>query len=268
MKTLKISQIQFEAKPTPQENCDQLEIFYNKALKFKPDLICTPECSNIITNNKKHLFHFANYQNNCPILIMSKNFAKKNKVHINIGSLLLKKKNQKRLVNRSFVIDQRGKIKSYYDKIHMFDVNIDKKEMHKESRSFQPGKKISLTVIKNIKFGLTICYDLRFPKLFRELAKKGAEVILSPAAFTVPTGKDHWEILTRARAIENSVFLIATNMCGTHHTNRQTYGHSVLVSPWGKLLKKGSKKPVILNTKINLNDVMKSRKRIPSLSHD
>ena len=148
------------------------------------------------------------------------------------------------------------------------DLNIDKKEMHKESHSFKPGKKITLTVINNIKIGLTICYDLRFPNLFRKLAKKGAEVILSPAAFTVPTGKDHWEILTRARAIENSVFIIATNMCGTHHTNRQTYGHSVLVSPWGKLLKKGFKKPIILNTKINLNDVMKSRIRIPSLSHD
>ncbi len=268
MKTLKISQIQFEAKSTPQENCNQLEIFYKKAFQYKPDLICTPECSNIITNDNKHLFKFANFQNECPILKMSKKFAKEHNVHINVGSLLLKKKNQKRLVNRSFVIDQNGKIKSYYDKIHMFDVNINSKEMHKESHSFKPGKKITLTKIKNIKFGLTICYDLRFPNLFRELAKKGAEVILSPAAFTVPTGKDHWEILTRARAIENNVFLIATNMCGTHHTKRKTYGHSVLVSPWGKLLKKGFKKQVILNTKIDLNDVVKSRKRIPSLSHD
>ena len=105
MKNLKISQIQFEAKPTPLENCDQLENFYKKALKFKPDLICTPECSNIITSDKKHLFKFANYQNDCPILKMSKEFANENNVYINIGSLLLKKKNEKRLVNRSFVID-------------------------------------------------------------------------------------------------------------------------------------------------------------------
>ena len=165
MKKLNISQIQFEAKSTPQENCDKLEFFYKKAINSKPDLICTPECSNIITNNKKHLFKFASYQKDCPILNMSKKFAKQNKVHINIGSLLLKKKNQKRLVNRSFVIDQNGKIKSYYDKIHMFDVKISKKETHAESESFKPGKKITLTKIKNVKFGLTICYDLRFPNL-------------------------------------------------------------------------------------------------------
>ncbi len=267
MKTLKISQIQFEAKPTPQENCDQLEIFYKKALKFKPDLICTPECSNIITTDKKHLFKYANFQNDCPILMMSKKFALKNKLCINIGSLLLKKKNQKRLVNRSFIIDTNGKIKSYYDKIHMFDVNISKNEKHKESTSFKPGKKIIITKIKKINFGLSICYDLRFPNLYRELAKRGAHIILSPAAFTVPSGKAHWEILTRARAIENTVFLIATNMCGTHHTNRKTYGHSVLVNPWGKLLNKGFKKSIILNTKINLQDVVDARKKIPSLKH-
>ena len=267
MKNIKISQIQFEAKPTPQENCHQLENYYKKALKFKPDLICTPECSNIITNDKKHLFKFSNYQNNCPILKMSKKIAKENKVYINIGSLLLRKKNQKRLVNRSFIIDDTGNIKSHYDKIHMFDVNINKNEKHKESESFKPGNKITITKIKKIKFGLSICYDLRFPNLYRELAKRGAEVILSPSAFTVPSGKDHWEILTRSRAIENTVFIIATNMCGTHHTKRKTYGHSVLVSPWGKLLNKGFKKPVILNTKIDLEDVSKVRKRIPSLNH-
>lgn len=268
MKYFKISQIQFEAKSTPQENCNQLEKFYKKSLKFKPDLICTPECSNIITNDRSHLYKFANYEKDCPVLIMSKKFAKKNKVFINIGSLLLKKNNQKRLVNRSFVIDQHGNVKSYYDKIHMFDVNINKKETHRESDSFKPGKKITLTTIKKIKFGLSICYDLRFPNLYRELAKRGAEVILSPSAFTVPSGKDHWEILTRSRAIENTVFIVATNMCGTHHTKRKTYGHSVLVSPWGKLLNKGLKKSVILNTKIDLEDVSKTRKRIPSLMYD
>ncbi len=267
MKNIKISQIQFEAKPTPQENCNQLEIFYERTLEFKPDLICTPECSNIITNDKEHLFRFANYQKDCPILKMSKKFAEKHKVYINIGSLLLKKKNQKRLVNRSFVIDPNGKIQSYYDKIHMFDVNINKNEKYRESASFKPGNKIKITKIKKINFGLTICYDLRFPNLYRDLAKKGAIIILSPAAFTVPTGKDHWEILTRARAIENNVFIVATNMCGTHHTKRKTYGHSVLVNPWGKLLKKGFKKQVILNTRIDLNEVRYARKRIPSLNN-
>ena len=193
---------------------------------------------------------------------------KKNRVFINIGSLLLKINNQKKLVNRSFLIDNTGKIKSYYDKIHMFDVKINKKETHKESDSFKSGKKITLSKLKNIKFGFTICYDLRFPNLFRHLAKKDAKLILMPAAFTVPTGRDHWEVLVRARAIENNVFIIATNMCGTHHTNRKTYGHSILVNPWGKILNQAFSKPAILNTKINLNKVEQSRKKIPSLLHD
>ncbi len=149
----------------------------------------------------------------------------------------------------------------------MFDVNINKKEIHKESYSFAAGKKIVSTNFKNIKLGFTICYDLRFPNLFRQLSKNGAKVILMPAAFTVPTGKDHWEILLRARAIENNAFIIATNMCGTHHSNRKTYGHSMLVNPWGKIINKAFDKPYILNTKINLNEVVEARKKIPSLSH-
>ena len=265
MKKLKISQIQFEAKSTPQENCDQLENFYRRSNRFKPDLICTPECSNIITNDKKHLYKFANFQEDCPILNMSRSFAKKNSVFINIGSLLLRIKNQKRLVNRSFLINKEGRIKSYYDKIHMFDVNISKKETHRESDSFKSGNRQVLSKIKNINFGFSICYDLRFPNLYRSLAKKGAEVLLLPAAFTVPTGRDHWEILIRARAIENNSFVVATNMCGTHHTNRKTYGHSILVNPWGKVIKRALNNPKILNSVIDLNEVKNSRNKIPSL---
>tara|TARA_Y100000996_G_scaffold105477_1_gene77337 strand:+ start:578 stop:1384 length:807 start_codon:yes stop_codon:yes gene_type:complete len=267
MRTIKISQIQFQANSTPDDNCRQLENYFKKALKYKPDIICTPECSNLITNDKKHLFKFSTYQKDCPILNMSKKFAKKNNLYINIGSLLLKVKNQKKLVNRSLLIDNDGSIKTYYDKIHMFDVKISKNESYMESASFKSGKKIKLIKFKNTKIGLTICYDLRFPNLFRELSKKGSEVILMPAAFTATTGKDHWEILVRARAIENNAYLIATNMCGIHHTNRKTYGHSLLVDPWGKILNKAFSKPKILNTKINLDRVREDRKKIPSLLH-
>ena len=267
MKKIKISQIQFEAQPTPDDNCIQLENFFYQAIKKKPDLICTPECSNIITNDKNHLFKFSNYQKDCPILNMSKKFAKRNKVFINLGSLLLKVHNKKKLVNRSFLIDKNGNIKTYYDKMHMFDVKINQKETYKESESFQFGKKIISSKIKKINFGFTICYDLRFPYLFRELAKRGAEVILMPAAFTVPTGKDHWEILVRARAIENNSFIIATNMCGTHHTNRKTYGHSLLVDPWGTIINKAFSKPDIITSIIDLAKVSKARKKIPSLYH-
>ncbi len=264
----KVSQIQFQAKQTPTLNSILLEKYYKKSLLFKPDLICTPECSNIITGDNKYLFNNVNYQNDCPVLKMTKTFAKKNNININIGSLLLKQQNKKKLINRSFLIDNYGKIKSFYNKIHMFDVNINLKETYKESHSFESGNKISLFNINKVKFGFTICYDLRFPLLFRSLVKKGAEIILMPAAFTVPTGKAHWETLIKARAIENSIFVIATNMCGTHHNKRKTYGHSAIIDPWGKILNMAKNKPKIINTVIDLNQIKKVRARIPSIYND
>ena len=236
-------------------------------LKFKPDLICTPECSNIITSDKNYLFKYTNYQDDCPIIKMACNFAKKNKININIGSLLLKVKNKKKLVNRSILINTKGSIQCFYDKIHLFDVDIDKKEKHRESHSFSKGKEIVSTKINGIKIGFSICYDLRFPNLYRTLAKNGVQIILIPSAFTVPTGKAHWEILVKARAIENSTFVIATNMCGTHHSGRKTYGYSLLCNPWGKIINKAYAKPKILNSTIDLQEIAQVRSKLPSIYH-
>ena len=199
---------------------------------------------------------------------MAKLYAKENTVNINIGSLLLKVINKKKLVNRSYLINNKGVIVKKYDKIHMFDVNISKKETHRESDTFEAGKNIGLLNINKINIGFTICYDLRFPNLFRKLAKRGAQIILMPAAFTVPSGKDHWEVMLRSRAIENSLFLVATGMCGNHHMNRKTYGHSLIVNPWGKVISKAKSKPKILNTNINLNEIEHARSKIPAILND
>ncbi len=268
MNKIKISQVQFTASHIPNLNSKILERNFNKALKSKPDLICTPECSNIITNDKNYLMSNAPYQNTCPVLDMTKNYAKKNNVNINLGSLLLKVKNQKKLVNRSFLINNFGIIKKYYDKIHMFDVEINQNEKHHESHSFKAGKKITFVKINNIKIGMTICYDLRFPSLYRNLAKMDCSIILVPAAFTRPTGKDHWEILNRSRAIENNIFIVATGMCGNHHMKRVTYGHSLLIDPWGKIINSTKNKPSIINSIINISEVKKIRKKIPSLNYE
>ena len=150
----------------------------------------------------------------------------------------------------------------------MFDVNISKKETHRESDTFEAGKNISLLNINKINIGFTICYDLRFPNLFRKLAKRGAQIILMPAAFTVPSGKDHWEVMLRSRAIENSLFVVATGMCGNHHTNRKTYGHSLLVNPWGKVIAKAKSRSKILNTNINLDEIEHARNKIPAILND
>ena len=268
MNKLKISQVQFQASHIPALNAKILEKSFNKTLKFKPHLICTPECSNMITNDKNYLITNAPYQNTCPVLKMAKDFAKKNKITINLGSLLLKIKNQRKLVNRSYFINNNGIVEKTYDKIHMFDVKINNKEKHQESFLFRAGNKITYTNINNLKIGMTICYDLRFPNLYRQLSKKDCSIILVPAAFTRPTGKDHWEILNRSRAIENNIFIVATGMCGNHHKKRKTYGYSLLVDPWGKIVNNTKNRPSILNSTINISEVKKIRKKIPSLKYE
>lgn len=268
MKIFKISQVQFEAKPTPLENCELLENYFTIAQKFKPDLICTPECSNIITSDKLHLLNYSTYQSDCPIIKMTKKFSKKNKVNINLGSLLLKVKGKKKMINRSIIINKYGKIQASYDKIHLFDVNINNKETHRESDFFSRGKNLKVTKVNGVNIGLSICYDLRFPIMYRKLAKKRAQIILIPSAFTVPSGKAHWKTLVRARAIENSLFIVATNMCGTHHTKRKTYGNSILYSPWGNLKNRCFSVPKILNSIIDLNEISAVRFKIPSIYND
>ena len=268
MNKLKISQIQFQAKATPDLNAKLLKKYFEKTLKFKPDLICTPECSNIITSDKKHLFKYATIQKDCPLIFEAKKFARLHNVNIHLGSLLLKIENKKKLVNRSILINQSGKIKIIYDKIHLFDVNINTIETHRESDSFINGKDLILSSISGIKIGFTICYDLRFPMLYRNLTKKGAQIIMIPSAFTIPTGKAHWQTLVKARAIENSLFVVATNMCGVHHSKRKTYGHSIICDPWGSVINKATTKPKILNTIIDLNLVKKIRNKIPAYLYD
>ena len=157
MKTLIISQIQFEAKSTPQKNAVLLKKYFEKTKKFNPNLICTPECSNIITSDINYLKKNTTFEKDCPIINMAQLYAKENNTNINIGSLLLKVKNKKKLVNRSFFINSKGKIVKKYDKIHMFDVNINQQETHRESDTFQAGKKIVLLNIDKIKIGFTIC---------------------------------------------------------------------------------------------------------------
>ena len=136
------------------------------------------------------------------------------------------------------------------------------------SNIFDLNNKVAIVTSPWGKIGLTICYDIRFPNLYRNLVKQGVKIILVPAAFTVPTGKDHWEILLRSRAIENTSFIIATGQCGKHHARRATYGHSMIVNPWGKIIIKGSYKPKVINAIIDMRDIENVRSRMPSINHD
>ena len=239
----------------------------NKAIDKGAFLISTPEVTNIISLDRQKLKRSVFLEKDDPFLIEFTKIAKKKSVWILLGSIVIKD-NKNKLYNRSYLINSKGNIECKYDKIHMFDVKINNKEKHQESSLFQAGNEITYAKIKNIKIGMTICYDLRFPNLYRQLSKKDCSIILVPAAFTRPTGKDHWEVLNRSRAIENNVFIVATGMCGNHHMKRRTYGYSLLVDPWGSIINSTKNKPAIINSTINISDVKKIRKKIPSLKYE
>ena len=165
-----------------------------------------------------------------------KTLAQKYDIIISVGSLLLRDTHSGKILNRSFLLDTDGKCLATYDKIHMFDANVGDGKVYKESEDFQAGEKVVTSKTSLAHIGLSICYDLRFPQMYRKMAQDGAEIILTPAAFTAKTGKAHWHVLQRARAIETGSFIIAAAQSGTHADGRQTYGHSLIVNPWGEII--------------------------------
>ena len=196
-----------------------------------------------------------------------KKIAKKYKRWILIGSLIIKVSKNK-LVNRSVLVDKTGKIRTYYDKIHMYDVALSKREKYFESKTFSAGKKIKSSNLPWGKLGLSICYDLRFPNMFRKLSKVGCDYISIPSAFTETTGKRHWHSLLKARAIENFCYIFAPAQGGTHYNGRKTFGHSMIVSPDGKILKELQKSEGVITVSIDPKLPKKLRSIIPSLKSD
>ena len=199
-----------------------------------------------------------------------KAMAKELKVWLLLGSLTLRSGDDAdtRMVNRSFLISNEGETIATYDKIHMFDVTLPDGKVIRESSAYRPGDKAVVVETPLGKVGLTICYDLRFPQLFRTLAQAGAQIITVPSSFQRQTGKVHWHALLQARAIENGCFIVAPAMCGEHAGNRQTFGHSLVVNPWGEVVADGGEGPGIVYAEIDLARVAKVRGMIPSLGHD
>jgi predicted amidohydrolase len=184
-----------------------------------------------------------------------------------IGSLAIKVSDTK-TANRSFLIDPRGRIAARYSKIHLFDVDLPSGEKYRESNTVAGGDSATLAETPWGKIGLTICYDLRFPQLYRALAKRGAFMLTVPSAFTETTGKAHWHVLLRARAIENGAFVLAPAQGGTHANGRQTYGHSLIVAPWGEVLAEAGTEPGVILADIDPAAAMDARARVPNLQHD
>ena len=233
------------------------------AIKKKSDLIITPEASSILSANREKIILHSYSMVNDPLIREVRRICKINKKWVLIGSLFIKVK--KKIKNRSIMINPNGKIEGYYDKINMFDAQLSKKEIHSESSFFSAGKKLKFIDLPWGRLGLTICYDLRFPELYRKLSKKKLNFISIPAAFTKITGKKHWITLLRARAIENFCYIFAPAQTGRNNLKRETYGHSAIISPDGKILKIKKKDEGIIYSDIDPQLSMKLRKRIPSL---
>ncbi len=237
-----------------------------EAAKQGAELIITPEMTTLLERNSEGLFEKAKTENEDISLAIFSKLAAELHVDLVIGSIPIKISAQ-RCANRSYFITHNGKIAAHYDKIHMFDVQLATREVYKESKNFQAGDKAVIIETEAYNLGLSICYDLRFPELFRDLALNGAEIISVPAAFTVPTGKAHWHTLLRARAIETGCFILAAAQNGSHEDGRETYGHSLIVNPWGEVIAEKESGTGFIMAELDLALVEDTRNKIPSLKH-
>ncbi len=260
---MKVACIQLSSGENYKKNIEDIIKFINQAIKKKSDLIITPETSSIITSDKKILFKYSFKMANDPLIIKIKKISKQYKKWILIGSLPIKE--GKKLRNRSLLIGPKGTIEEYYDKINMFDVKISKKEQHQESKTFKAGSKLVTANLPWGKIGFTICYDLRFPEMYRNLSKKKLNFITVPSAFTKFTGQKHWIELLKARAIENFCFIFAPNQFGKNTFKRETFGHTAIISPDGKILKLKKFGKGVIYAKVDPDEPMRLRKIIPSL---
>ena len=262
----RVSCIQLCSSDCIKNNLERTEKLIKKAVNQKANLIITPEVSSKFSLNKKKLLEVATTMKNDSYLLGIKKLAKKYKKWILIGSLIIKDK--KKLLNRSVLINSKGKIKTFYDKIHMYDAKLSKYEKYFESKTFRAGKNIKVVKLPWGKLGLSICYDLRFPNMYRKMSKQGAIFLSIPSAFTETTGKRHWHTLLKARAIENFSYVFAPGQAGKHCNGRKTYGHSMIVSPDGKILKELGKREGVITSTIDPKIPLKLRKTIPSVYFD
>lgn len=238
----------------------------HEAAKAGAHLIAFPECVAMMEMGRRNVLAKAAPEDSHPALAGFRELARDTGAWLLVGSLTVALDGE-RVANRSFLLDPEGAVRARYDKIHMFDVDLSGGESYRESRTFRPGE---LAVVADLpwgRLGLSICYDLRFPALYRALAEGGASFFAIPSAFTRQTGEAHWHVLLRARAIENGCFVFAAAQGGRHENGRETYGHSLVVDPWGRVLAEGGTEPGVVVADVDPVEVTTARARIPSLQH-
>ena len=251
----------------PAASTRALEQAIAEAAAGGAEILFTPEMSGLLDRDSARAAKSLREEAEDPVLAACRAAAREHRIWLHIGSLAVLAGNGK-VANRGFVIDREGHIRARYDKLHLFDVDLPTGESWRESNTYSAGSGVVLVNGTPVgKLGLTICYDLRFPGLFARLAEADADIIAVPAAFTVPTGKAHWHILLRARAIEAGLFVVAAAQVGRHEDGRQTFGHSLVIDPWGELLLDMGEEPGIGFADIDLKRISDVRGRIPALSH-
>ena len=258
--------VQMRTGLLPEPSLEQATKLIREAAKQGADYVLTPEVSNMMQLNRKALFEHLATEEDDKSLKAYRALAKELNIHLHIGSLALKFSAEK-AVNRSFLIAPDGSVLACYDKIHMFDIDLPGGESYRESNAYRSGGGTVVAETPWGRIGLTICYDLRFPALYRALAESGASFLAVPSAFTKKTGEAHWHTLLRARAIETGCFIFAAAQAGLHENKRETFGHSLIVDPWGEVLADGDVEPGVFLARIDPSRVETARKAIPSLQH-
>jgi predicted amidohydrolase len=262
----KAAMIQMRSGLTPAANLDQAVHLIGEARAAGADYVQTPEMTNIMEVKRDRLLETIAEESADTSLAMLRELARKLGIFIHVGSLAIKI-SPERAANRGFLINPRGEIVARYDKIHMFDVDLGNGESYRESKTYRAGELAVNADLPWGRLGITICYDLRFPALYRALAEAGATMLAIPSAFTKQTGEAHWHTLMRARAIENGCFVFAAAQGGKHENKRETFGHSLIVDPWGRILAEGGVDPGFIMAEIDPALVTEARARVPSLQH-
>jgi len=264
--SFKVGLIQMRSGLHPAANLAAALELIDQAKQAGADYVVTPEMTNIMALKRDQLFANIVAEENDPTLATLREVARELAIYVHIGSLAIKASAEK-AANRSFLIDRKGDVAARYDKIHMFDVDLAGNESYRESNNYRPGELAVLADLPWGRLGMTVCYDLRFPALYRALAEAGASFLAIPSAFTRNTGQAHWHVLQRARAIENGCFVFAAAQGGKHENGRETFGHSLVVDPWGRVIAEGGAEPSVVMAEVQPSEVALARGRIPSLHH-
>lgn len=269
---MRVGLVQLNSSDDPAANLPITRGLVAEAVESGADFVLTPEVTNCVSANRTRQLEVLSTEAADPTLAALREDARDLGVSILVGSLALKEPGEERFVNRSFLITPEGDIAARYDKIHMFDVAISETETYRESAGYRPGSALAMASVGAASIGLTVCYDLRFAYLFRDLAKAGAKILTVPSAFSPETGEAHWHVLLRARAIETGCFVLAPAQCGLHSASRgrsrKTFGHSLAVDPWGRVLADGGEMSGVTLVDLDLSLVDDARRRVPALTHD